>query len=106
MALNKVSYTEIPLVQILDRDIPGHDTAWMEICNHHCTPSPKYGRYLLTQFWAGYCEWDADENLEAAKEDWGSDWDGQGTLFKVVSDYLKGEGYEGDYQDVLLYINW
>ncbi|MGL5014692.1 MAG: hypothetical protein ACRC6V_10435 [Bacteroidales bacterium] len=104
--MKQVTYFEIPLVQILDRDIPEHDVAWMEVCNHHCTPYPKYGRYLLTQFWAGYNEFDADDNLEAAKADWGDDWTNQGMLFKFVADYLKEQGYEGDYKDVLLYINW
>lgn len=103
--MKKVSYTEVDVVKILDRNNPEHDLAWMEICNHHCTPYPKYGRYLLTQFWVTYSA-DPDENLQLAKEDWGSDWKGNGTLFKVVSDYLKKEGYEGDYEDVLLLCEW
>lgn len=106
MALNKVTYTEVPLAQILDRDIPEHDAAWMEMCEHHCTSYPKYSRYKLTEFWAGYHDYDPDENLECAKADWGDDWTNQGMLFKVVADYLRGEGYEGDYSDVLLHIDW
>lgn len=101
-----VTYVEIPLVEILDREIPEHDQAWMEVCEHHCTPYPKYGRYHLTRFWAAYNQYDADDNLEASKEDWKEEWTNQGMLFKVVSDYLKEQGYEGDYQDVLLSIDW
>ncbi|MGL5564264.1 MAG: hypothetical protein ACRDC4_00855 [Plesiomonas sp.] len=104
--MKTVTYVEVPLVQILDRDIPEHDQAWMEVCEHHCTPSPQYGRYQLTRFWAAYDQYDPDNNLEASKEEWGEEWTNQGMLFKVVSDYLKENGYEGDYQDVLLSIDW
>lgn len=101
----EVSYIELKIAKVIDRNTEEGEYAWSDLTNHHAIPFVKEGRYPLSQFWLGYSS-NPYENLQTWKEEAGEDWDGEGMLGKVVADYMTSLGYTGDYTDVLLHVTW
>lgn len=86
-------YLEIYLSKIIDRNTEEGEAAWMELCNHHCIPYPKYGRWVLDQFF--------NDDEEPDPET------GSGYLYPYVMNYLKNLDINvDDYDDILLYMDW
>lgn len=104
--IKDIKYLEVEATKVIDRDTIEGEQAWSDLTNHHAIPFVKEGRYPLTQFWCGYSN-DPFENLEITKEDYGTDWNGEGMLGKVIGDFILKERPDfEDWETVLLYVTW
>lgn len=104
MSVKEKHYFEVNTNDFIDQDTEDGKKAWDELTSHHAIPYVLGGRFLLTQYWAGYSN-DPYENLETCINDYADEWENEGMLGKVVADYIRS--FHPDFDDwnsVLIYV--